>query len=152
MKARTLSKLLQNQPAPLTWALLNLPTRLPKNWKRIEHTFDGALYERQDGLCARASGLEDVMERRWWHLIVGFRDGRHTSPKDMLQVQRIFYPEHAMVLVALLPHGERADVASEDAGVLHMWWNLDGVWELPDPSTWLDEPWVENDLPPVDRC
>lgn len=146
MKPRAVSKLLMNQPAPVTWAILNLPARLPKRWKCVETVFDGALFERDDGLCARATGTGDSAGRRWWHLIVGYRDDRRAGPAELAQVQRLFFPPHAMVLAALPPYGLKEAQPGEDEQdrVVHMWWETDGFSPLPDPKTWLDEPWQDD--------
>lgn len=146
MRPGTLAKMIKDQPVPLTWALLNLPARLPKGWARVENCHDGGLFEREDGLCVRAAGTQDASSKRWWHVIVGNRDGKPVRRSDLLQVQRMFYPPHAMVLHVMMPHGrkEQDELAPEHEGVEHLWWSLDGGSPLPDLHSWLDEAWVED--------
>jgi len=146
MRPGTLAKMIKDQPVPITWALLNLPARLPKGWARVENCHDGGMYERDDGLCARAVGTQDASGKRWWHLIVGHRDGKPVRRSELNLLHRMFYPEHAIVLHVMMPYGcaGKHDQDPEQEGVEHLWWAIDGDSPLPDVGTWLDEAWIEG--------
>lgn len=136
MRQRALQKLMDNQPVPLTWALLNLPSRRQREgWQIVETVFNGAFYEHDTGMQARCRGLEPQEGVRWWHVVAGTLDGKPLTFEQITQIRDTFFPDHATVALALLPMADSTREEGE-GHVVHMWWAMDGQAPIPPVSAW----------------
>ena len=146
MKQRALQKLLDNQPVPLTWALLNLPGREQREgWTVLQTVYNGAFYEHeQEGLQARCRGLEPQEGVRWWHVVAGSFDDKPLSFEQITLVRDTFFPEHATVALALLPMSESTKEEGE-GHVVHLWWAMDGQAPIPALAEWEREAFVQDE-------
>lgn len=151
MKQRALQKLLDNQPVPLTWALLNLPGREQREgWSIIETVYNGAFYEHEeDGIQARCRGVEPQEGQRWWHVVAGSIDDESLDFEQITMIRDTFFPEHATVCLVLLPMAHSTKEEGEGQ-VVHMWWPMDGQQApIPPLSAWEREAFAQEESAPT---
>ena len=147
MRTTQLQRLLQGEPAPMTWAILCQPSRDKlAGWHLVESTWNGGFYEHDSGMVVRCRGIEHAGSR-WWHVVAGRPDERMWA-RDVRAVRKTFFPVNALVLQAHLP--ELLQLGEEIAGkVVHLWWAVDGGTGIPPMETWEQMPWLAEDKPPV---